>query len=323
MPISSRTRSPSKRPTIGPIPRPLCAKFTACCAKAARLGCSSTTTSENVHAHQWRDILKVPVHLLSAAEWATLFAEAGFSEVKHERIPDPTPVPEKYEGRWFRDAAQLRAFREEGALLVSGTKPPRCKLGGRADHKGDFYFGDPASAEPSSRLIRLWACLLSGSKRKAVSASARAGAGFSLLVMNDRAIGPGPCVPRRFRDLAIQQIQRGVLVAGLHQNGGEIHGHEIVVGIIPIAHVKRALHQCSGALIIPNRRLQKAVRFHGVGIVRIDVQRRFELRPGQIDPPFGEVFVRLDLSAFSRCPAPRARQPRKATDCPANPGCAP
>jgi arsenite methyltransferase len=78
---------------------------------------------ENVHAHQWGEMLNVPARLLSAAEWAALFSEAGFSEVRHERIPDPTPAPEKYEGRWFRDAAQLRAFRQEGALLVRGTKP--------------------------------------------------------------------------------------------------------------------------------------------------------------------------------------------------------
>ena len=78
---------------------------------------------ENVHAHQWGKILSVPAQLLSSAEWAALFTEAGFFEVTHERIPDPTPVPEKYEGRWFRDTAQLRAFRQEGALLVSGIKP--------------------------------------------------------------------------------------------------------------------------------------------------------------------------------------------------------
>jgi arsenite methyltransferase len=77
---------------------------------------------ENVHAHQWRDVLTIPAHLFSAGEWAELFAKAGFSEVKHDRIPDPTPVPEKYEGRWFRDAAQLRAFRQQGALLVWGMK---------------------------------------------------------------------------------------------------------------------------------------------------------------------------------------------------------
>jgi SAM-dependent methyltransferase len=78
---------------------------------------------ENVHAHQWGEILSVPTHLLSATEWAGLFTEAGFSRVAHGRIPDPTPVPEKYEGRWFRDAEQLRDFRKEGALLVWGIKP--------------------------------------------------------------------------------------------------------------------------------------------------------------------------------------------------------
>jgi SAM-dependent methyltransferase len=77
---------------------------------------------ENVHAHQWGKILSVPAHLFSGAEWASLFAEAGFSDVRHERIPDPTPAPEQYGGRWFRDAAQLRAFRQEGALLVRGNK---------------------------------------------------------------------------------------------------------------------------------------------------------------------------------------------------------
>ena len=77
---------------------------------------------ENVHAHQWQQALNVPVHLFSADEWASLFVDAGFSEVRHERIPDPTPAPEVYEGRWFRNAAQLRAFRHEGALLVCGAK---------------------------------------------------------------------------------------------------------------------------------------------------------------------------------------------------------
>jgi len=78
---------------------------------------------ENAHAHQWGEILTVPVHLLSAEEWAGMFRDAGFTDVAWERIPDPTPVPETYAGRSFRDAAQLRAFRETGALLVRGSKP--------------------------------------------------------------------------------------------------------------------------------------------------------------------------------------------------------
>ena len=78
---------------------------------------------DNPHSHQWGDVLAVPAQLFSAAEWAEMFREAGFADVTHSRIPDPTPAPETYQGRWFRDAAQLRAFREQGALLVHGTKP--------------------------------------------------------------------------------------------------------------------------------------------------------------------------------------------------------
>jgi len=78
---------------------------------------------DNPHSHQWKDVLTVPAQLLSAEEWAALFRDAGFVDVAHERIPDPTPAPETYAGRWFRDAAQLRAFREVGALLVRGSKP--------------------------------------------------------------------------------------------------------------------------------------------------------------------------------------------------------
>lgn len=77
---------------------------------------------ENPHCHQWADVFKTPAHLFGAEEWSALFGEAGFSEIAHSRIPDPTPAPESYTGRWFRDAAQLRAFREIGALLVRGTK---------------------------------------------------------------------------------------------------------------------------------------------------------------------------------------------------------
>ena len=78
---------------------------------------------ENPHSHQWSERFAVPIHLLGAEEWASMFRDAGFAAVAHRRIPDPTPAPESYSGRWFRDAAQLRAFREIGALLIHGTKP--------------------------------------------------------------------------------------------------------------------------------------------------------------------------------------------------------
>ena len=78
---------------------------------------------ENPHSHQWAEHFVVPAHLLGADDWAALFRDAGFTGVAHRHIPDPTPAPEAHPGRWFRDAAQLRAFREIGALLIHGTKP--------------------------------------------------------------------------------------------------------------------------------------------------------------------------------------------------------
>jgi ubiquinone/menaquinone biosynthesis C-methylase UbiE len=78
---------------------------------------------DNPHCHQWGPLLAVETHLLSAQEWSELFRQAGFTGVAHRRIVDDTLAPAVYNGRWFRDAAQLAAFRAEGALLVHGIKP--------------------------------------------------------------------------------------------------------------------------------------------------------------------------------------------------------
>ncbi|HEX5411429.1 MAG TPA: class I SAM-dependent methyltransferase [Terriglobia bacterium] len=77
---------------------------------------------ENPHAHQWGAIANIPTHLLSADGWMALYRDAGFVDVRFRQIPDPTPAPDNYSGRWFRDAAQMRKFHEVGALLVYGTK---------------------------------------------------------------------------------------------------------------------------------------------------------------------------------------------------------
>lgn len=77
---------------------------------------------DNPYCHQWGKILTVPTRLLSANQWEQLFTGVGFKAVAHRLIPDPTPNPETYTGRWFRDAKELADFRALGALLVSGTK---------------------------------------------------------------------------------------------------------------------------------------------------------------------------------------------------------
>ena len=77
---------------------------------------------DNPHCHQWAKHFATPAHLLSIDEWKALFHDAGFTNIAHRQIPDPTPAPQSYTGRWFQNADQLRAFRQAGALLVSGTK---------------------------------------------------------------------------------------------------------------------------------------------------------------------------------------------------------
>lgn len=78
---------------------------------------------DNPHSHQWGALLAVDTHLMLAEEWAELFGAAGFASVVEERVVDRSQSPESYTGRWFRDAAQLRGFKAEGALLVYGSKP--------------------------------------------------------------------------------------------------------------------------------------------------------------------------------------------------------
>ena len=78
---------------------------------------------ENTYCHQWREKLAVPTHLLSGEEWCGLMQQAGFAATRHSRIPDPRPVPDDHQSKWFKNADELRWFRREGGLLVLGEKP--------------------------------------------------------------------------------------------------------------------------------------------------------------------------------------------------------
>lgn len=78
---------------------------------------------DNPYCHQWGSLYAIPTHLLFSEEWVELLRREGFSSVASRRIPDPSPTPEVYTGPWFKDADQLRKFKEVGALLVHGMKP--------------------------------------------------------------------------------------------------------------------------------------------------------------------------------------------------------
>jgi len=74
---------------------------------------------ENEPSHQWIDNLNVPVHLLSANDYRALFERVGFSDVRDERVIDPTPVPEDYTGTTFKTRDDYVQYRKNGSLVIS------------------------------------------------------------------------------------------------------------------------------------------------------------------------------------------------------------
>jgi SAM-dependent methyltransferase len=75
---------------------------------------------ENQPSHQWIPTLKVPVHLLSVADYRSLFSDAGFVNIVDERLHDPTPVPDDYAGGSFKTREDYLLYRKNGSLMLSG-----------------------------------------------------------------------------------------------------------------------------------------------------------------------------------------------------------
>lgn len=78
---------------------------------------------DNPYSLRWVDELQVPVQALSEAEYVKMLKRNAFEKVEARRIPDDTPTPEEYSGKWFKNAAELRDFKRIGALLLMGAKP--------------------------------------------------------------------------------------------------------------------------------------------------------------------------------------------------------
>ena len=75
---------------------------------------------ENEATHQWIDDLNVPVELLSSEDYRSLFIDAGFTNIRDERLLDPTPIPQDYSGGSFQSREDFVAYREAGSLMISG-----------------------------------------------------------------------------------------------------------------------------------------------------------------------------------------------------------
>jgi ubiquinone/menaquinone biosynthesis C-methylase UbiE len=89
---------------------------------AGRLFILINLYKDNHYSLRWVTELKVPVQALSEAEYLDLLRLHGFRNVDARRIPDRSPTPSVYSGKWFRNADELRDFKRIGALLLTATK---------------------------------------------------------------------------------------------------------------------------------------------------------------------------------------------------------
>ena len=80
--------------------------------------------TENPYSLRWVKELNVPVHARSEKDYVKMLTAADFVQAASVRIPDPTPTPDTYSGKWFSSAEELRDFKRIGALLLTARKPP-------------------------------------------------------------------------------------------------------------------------------------------------------------------------------------------------------
>jgi ubiquinone/menaquinone biosynthesis C-methylase UbiE len=87
-------------------------------APGAKLFILINLYKDNHYSLRWATELKVPVQALSEAEYKVLLEKHGFKNVEARRIPDRSPSPETYSGKWFKNAGELKDFKKIGALLL-------------------------------------------------------------------------------------------------------------------------------------------------------------------------------------------------------------
>ena len=91
-------------------------------APGSRLFILINLYSDNHYSLRWVGELKVAVQAHSETEYISLLKQHGFKGVAAQRIPDRSPSPDTYSGKWFKSADELKDFKRIGALLLMGTK---------------------------------------------------------------------------------------------------------------------------------------------------------------------------------------------------------
>jgi ubiquinone/menaquinone biosynthesis C-methylase UbiE len=91
-------------------------------ATGARLFILINLYKDNKYSLLWVDELKMPVQVRSEDEYLELLRQHGFTNAEVRRIPDRSPTPDNYFGKWFKNADELRDFKRIGALLLIGQK---------------------------------------------------------------------------------------------------------------------------------------------------------------------------------------------------------
>lgn len=74
---------------------------------------------ENEPSHQWIPTLNVPVQLLSIPDYRSVLEEAGFVNVRDQRLFDPKPIPDDYSGGSFKTREDYVLYKQNGSLMLS------------------------------------------------------------------------------------------------------------------------------------------------------------------------------------------------------------
>src|SRR5260370_10705972 len=77
---------------------------------------------ESRASHQWVPPLKPSVQLLSIDDYRSLFADAGFVNIRDQRLFDPRPVPDDYTGGSFKSREDYEEYRRTGSLMLRGER---------------------------------------------------------------------------------------------------------------------------------------------------------------------------------------------------------